>query len=103
MSRRLKLKVGQDVWLTDYADYMAKHAVVVAVKEDGDYLIRRDDTTNPEMMADDADYCFKSAKTAYNHLIHECQATVREARSVWQHRRAELWRIHQRKKQVCKD
>lgn len=102
MTRRLKLKVGQDVWLTDYPDYSVEHARVLEIDEDGDYLIRRDGTTNPEMLSGDAKYCFKSAKVAYNSLIRECEKTVREARLVCQHRCAELRKIKQQKKQACK-
>ena len=97
-----KLKVGQDVWLTEQYDYIVHHAKVVRGLLDGYYLIQYDDSTNPEMLPEDAQNCFVSASSAYNYLMRICRETVKEARREYQSRLTTLWEIKRDKKNTLK-
>jgi hypothetical protein len=101
---KLKLKGGQDVWLTETWDMTVHHATVVHGKERPThqyYLIQFDDG-HQRMMADDYAQCFTSQKLAYDFLLRISKFNVREARDMWQQRRCEYMRLKQRKKEALK-
>ena len=68
-NKKPNLKVGQDVWIADRIGYKINHAKVIRGCENGYYLIKYDNITNPVMLEDGSSRCFTTECSAYNFLI----------------------------------